>query len=79
MRGVAKSTTIPNYLVASTPLGLRRLMLLNNRKQSAYLEYNIMYVGDKWYAWYIADISALQNTDDPIIVQAQKEVDGGKA
>lgn len=54
-------------------------MLLNNRKQSAYLEYNIMYVGDKWYAWYIADISALQNTDDPIIVQAQKEVDGGKA
>jgi hypothetical protein len=77
VNGVAKSTTIPNYLVASTPLGLRRLMLLNNRKQSAYLEYDIMFVNGRWYAWYIADIAALQNSDDPITMQAQKESDGG--
>lgn len=52
-------------------------MLLNNRKQSAYLEYDIMFVNGRWYAWYIADIAALQNSDDPITMQAQKESDGG--
>lgn len=69
---------IPNYLVASSPLGLRRLMLFNNAKQNAFLKYDVMYVEGRWYAWYIADISAPQNINDPIIMEAQKASDEAK-
>lgn len=74
----AKSTAIPNYLVAATPLGLRRLMLLNNKKQAAFLKYDIMFVGGRWYAWYIADITASQNSDDELITNAQAALDESK-
>lgn len=52
----ASSTVIPNYLVASTPRGLRRLMLLNNRRLGAWHDYKIQFVDGKWYAWFHEDI-----------------------
>ncbi len=52
----AKSTVIPNFISAVTPLGLRRLMLLTNRKHGAWLRYDISFVNGKWFAWYYADV-----------------------
>jgi hypothetical protein len=53
----AKGTVIPNFLTASTPRGLRRLMLLNNKKLNAWHNYQIMFVNGKWFAWYHAEVS----------------------
>jgi len=46
---------IPTYLKAKSPQGLRRLMLSNNVKHGGIFEYQIMFVGEYWYAWYRAD------------------------
>ncbi len=65
MQAPAKSTVIPNFLVASSPLGLRRLMLFNNKKHGAWLKYDpIQFVNGKWYAWYYAE--SIQQ-DDPLL------------
>jgi len=53
-------------------------MLFNNAKQNAFLKYDVMFVEGRWYAWYIADISAPQNINDPIIMEAQKASDEAK-
>ena len=54
---VGSSSSIPDYLVASSPQGLRRLCLLNNYKHGKQFVYtNIQFVNGKWYAWYIKDI-----------------------
>ena len=46
-------TSIPNYLVAGDLKTLRRLMLLNNAKLNAHVQYfDIQNVGGKWYAFY---------------------------
>lgn len=50
-------TSIPNYLAALTPMGLRRLMLQNNARLGAHVRYfDIQYVdmnGKKqWVAWF---------------------------
>lgn len=59
---------IPNYLKARSPQGLRRLMLLNNAKGSAFYEYvNISPVLEGtvlyWYAWYYKDVDNSDITD----------------
>jgi len=56
MTSDASSTVIPNFLAASTPRGLRRLMLLNNRRLGAWHNYQIQFTNNKWYAWYHEDI-----------------------
>jgi len=55
----AKLTTIPNALVAKDVKRLRQLMLLNNRRLSAFLKYDIVWVESekKWYAWYYEDLT----------------------
>lgn len=50
-------TVIPNFLTASTPRGLRRLMLLNNKKLGAWHNYQIMFIDGKWYAWFHAEVT----------------------
>jgi hypothetical protein len=64
----AKSTVIPNFIVASSPLGLRRLMLLNNSKHGMWFKYDIQFVNGKWYAWYHADVTS--DNQDPIMKEA---------
>jgi hypothetical protein len=44
---------IPNYLVARSPNGLRRLCLMNNAKKGHVFTYQIQYTNGRWYAWYI--------------------------
>ena len=60
------STTIPNYLTASTLDELRRLMLLNNARMSAYVHYFDIQVQTikgkpKWIAWFYEDAANVKN------------------
>lgn len=68
MYAPAKSTVIPNFIVASSPLGLRRLMLINNGKHGMWFKYDIHFVNGKWYAWYHADV--VSDNNDPIMKEA---------
>ena len=57
---------VPNFLRASTSSGLRRLMLLNNRKHKGFVKYfDIQWVEkeSKWYAWYFVteDMQGMMN------------------
>lgn len=50
---VGNSLTIPNFLSAASPQGLRRLCLANNLKygkQFAYKDFS--FANGKWYCWY---------------------------
>lgn len=54
-------TAIPNFLAAVTPMGLRRLMFLNNARLGARVHYfDIQYVelnGRKqWVAWFYENV-----------------------
>lgn len=67
-------TSIPNFITAVTPMGLRRLMLINNAKYGAHIRYfDIQFVemnGKKqWVAWFYSTLA-----DD----QAVKELEGAK-
>lgn len=45
--------SIPNYLTAQTPQGLRRLMLRNNVKHGMRFTYHdIQFVDGVWFAWF---------------------------
>ena len=51
-------SNIPNFLVAKTPAGLRRLMRRNNVARGGYVDYKVMVGPDgRWYAWYVIDIN----------------------
>lgn len=55
--GEGRSTFIPNFISASTPQGLRRLMLKNNFKKGIqFFYFDIQFVKGKWVAWYRQDI-----------------------
>lgn len=69
---------IPSYLKARSPQGLRRLMLLNNAKNSTFYEYtNMQWVpddnGGHWYAWYYRDV----DTNDVKDLDTPPSEDGG--
>jgi len=51
-------TNIPNFLSAGSPMGLQRLMRMNNLKKSIIFKYDIVWVDSekKWYAWYYYDV-----------------------
>ena len=47
------SKTIPNFIKARTPRGLRLLMIKNNARRYARFDYfNIQFSKGSWYAWY---------------------------
>jgi hypothetical protein len=67
--GNPTAKSIPNYLAASTPQGLRRLMLLNNARKAMFFKYfNIQYANGQWYAWYFDELDS----------QSTAEVMGGR-
>jgi hypothetical protein len=50
---VGSSLRIPNYISASSPKGLRRLMLLNNLKNGKQYNYfDLQFANGKWFVWY---------------------------
>jgi hypothetical protein len=46
------SLRAPNYLKATSPQGLVRLMLSNNSKQGMQFDYQIVHDGKSWFAWF---------------------------
>jgi len=56
-------TAIPNYLAAVTPMGLRRLMFINNARMGAHVRYFDIQQANingriMWVAWFY------ENMDD---------------
>lgn len=52
--------TIPNYVAAGSPQGLRRLMILNNVKRGTWYKYFDIQLNPKdgrWYAWYLETVT----------------------
>jgi hypothetical protein len=64
-----KFTMIPNVLSAESPRGLRRLMLLNNKRLNAFVNYQILFVNGRWHAWYYEDV-----TKDAVSRNQSKEI-----
>lgn len=53
---MANILAVPNYVKASSPLGLRRLMFVVQSKDSMqYNFFNISFVNGFWYAWYFQE------------------------
>lgn len=45
---------IPNYIKAASPIGLRRLMLETQRRDSMqYNFFDIQFANGFWFAWYV--------------------------
>lgn len=65
---------IPHFLSASTPQALQKLMLEANAQDMCEYRYtSIQFVGGKWYAWYLKDVS---NQSAPIILAKKKLKEG---
>jgi hypothetical protein len=65
---------IPNFIKATSPQGLRRLMLAAQRKDNMqYIFNNIQFVDGAWFAWYIK--KAVTDTDKANVI---KDILGGE-
>lgn len=58
---MAKSSQAPRALKAKTTQGLERLMLINNVRRQAFHQYQIIWDGKEWVAWYYEDRSQEEN------------------
>lgn len=66
------SLTIPNFISASTPSGLRLSCLQNNARMNAYVKYYaITYDPNEkmWYAWFYESVETMGAVDDKKIVK----------
>ena len=46
---------VPNFIRAASPSGLRRLCLRKNLADHIEHNYNIIYDGKNWYAWFMEE------------------------
>lgn len=53
----------PRFLKSKTPKGLERAMLQNNIKRKAWHQYQIVFDGSEWLAWYYVDLSGAYNLE----------------
>ncbi|MBL0233179.1 MAG: hypothetical protein IPQ08_05900 [Chitinophagaceae bacterium] len=64
------SSTIPDFITAQSPMGLRRLMFATNARAGAMFQYfDIQQITDngkvKWIAWFYRDVRGIGGlTDD---------------
>jgi hypothetical protein len=54
------NTTVKVYLKDKSPDRLIKKQLANNIKYSAAFEYDIVFAGGFWYAWFEMDLNALR-------------------
>ena len=47
--------SVKRFVSASTPKGLEKEMLRNNIKRNRFHDYQIVYDGSTWFAWYLDD------------------------
>lgn len=53
MSNIGTNLEAPMFLKAASPLGLRRLMIMNNLKTGNRYKYqDIQYVNGYWFCWY---------------------------
>ena len=53
---MANILSIPNYLKASSPTGLRRLMYkLQVNDMHEYRFFDVQFVNGYWFAWYVSN------------------------
>lgn len=57
------SLKTPRFLKAVSPKGLEKAMLLNNIKRKSWHDYQIVFDGKAWFAWYYVDLSGSVNKD----------------
>lgn len=72
-----KSLTTPRFLKASTAKALERAMLRNNLKRQSWHQYQIIFDGSSWYAWYYVDLSGTFNKEiEEVETQQNASVQG---
>ncbi len=71
MQSPVPLTSIPHYLIASTPKELRRLTLKNNIRSGIVFKYfNISQMQDgNWIAWFFHDIDINALVKDDLVKQ----------
>lgn len=69
-----KATTIPNFITAASPQGLRRLMLMTNKRLGAWHNYQIQFVNGRWFAWYHAGLDNKEEIES--LMSDVKETNG---
>jgi hypothetical protein len=64
------SLKTPRFVKSTTAKGLERLMLENNLKRSTWHDYQIVFDGKLWFAWFYVDLSGSYNQE---ILEIKKE------
>lgn len=54
-----KPSHVKHYLRAKTPELLKKKMELNNVEKMHYFDYQIIFDGQNWFAWYEWDVDTL--------------------
>lgn len=57
------SLKTPRFLKSKTPKGLERAMLQNNLLRRSWHNYQIVFDGKEWFAWYYVDLSGSYNQE----------------
>lgn len=60
----AKVNELPNFIKAKTPRGLRLLMIRNNVRLKATVQYfDVQFVKGAWFAWFYEPLN-MESIDD---------------
>jgi len=51
---------VKRHLRAKTPKALERAMIMNNIQTNTWHDYQIVFDGKNWYAWYLRDSNVLE-------------------
>lgn len=54
-----KPSHVKHYLKSKTPESLKQKMAMNNVERKHYFDYQIMFDGVNWFAWYEWDTESL--------------------
>lgn len=57
------SLSTPRFLRTKSVKGLERAMLMNNIKRKSWHQYQIIFDGTYWYAWYQVDLNGSYNQE----------------
>jgi hypothetical protein len=72
---IANVFSIPHFIKAGSPQGLRLAMLKNNLNMKAECQYfDIQFDGSNWYAWYYREA-----TEKPSLVIKKGSLDGAES
>lgn len=71
---IPNSSTIPNFVKARTPQGVRRLYLRQSSNMGGFLQpVSINFANGEWYIWFVAQIR-----DDDKLLTGENEDESRK-